>query len=583
MVPYEISDGRGPKRPWPISLLCFLFTGIVFVLQAIPILGIFLMMFMAPLWSVITVNAGFIGLAAEAWTGRVSRLWMIAPLAYFGGYFVAVTLNHHAVDAAMREAAEQARAVLPFPVDRAALVIAGRDWRPLSGIRESLAGDYSIPVVYEFRGPDLGTRWPSLQGRPASHIASRLGAPETCSAIHDTPDYRPYYSESFGRPCVYSAAEDPELPQYHVTLGPARQPFGGWFAHLADPLQISDPSGRTVELLHGRVEILRWLPIPLIGCTLIDEPPEWACHAVFLSDERPLEAGRPTMAQLVARALGLHEYSAAERADAIRLRPGPDFGALSARLQAGALGSLDALLAGRASYPNVEILHARPDLLSPRADAMADELRRLLDNASRVEIYVHDDVRIVQGLIAALAWNDFARVGDKLLYAFLAVPNLSGRTVADNLAARLGDLGPDALPALRRIFTVQASDRPGGLLGLCRLGKPAAGLADRVAAIMAEKKKTVTALFANRKVNPRHQIVDEEIFYWAAYVTLIRMGREDLLEPDREVESYTRGQRMHLVILPPADATALSPDDCMVRPDSPRWPDDGSGLAQQGR
>ena len=125
----------------------------------------------APFWSVVTINAGFIGMAAEACSGRVSPFWIIAPLAYFAGYSVAVVLNHQAVDAAVREMAQrQARADLPFPAAGAALVVDAPSAGPLIGMTQSLVRDYSIPVVYERAG----------RATPFSHIAYRLGAAQTC-------------------------------------------------------------------------------------------------------------------------------------------------------------------------------------------------------------------------------------------------------------------------------------------------------------------------------------------------------------------------------------------------------------------
>ncbi len=516
----------------------------------------------APFWSVVTINAGFIGMAAEACSGRVSPFWIIAPLAYFAGYSVAVVLNHQAVDAAVREMAQrQARADLPFPAAGAALVVDAPSAGPLIGMTQSLVRDYSIPVVYERAG----------RATPFSHIAYRLGAAQTCLTIRQTPSYLAlgYSADLRGDLCVYAAPEDPELPRYDLTLG-AAPPSGAWSAHLLTPVRISDPSGRSVELLRGEAERLPWFPQPVLGCVLDSGAPAWRCDAGFMRETRPLEDRRPE--QLVAGALGLHESSATERAEAIKARPGPDFDAISSQLLADSLAKLDSFLAGQTvsiAYRDVEVLRPRPDLLAPRADAMAEALRRTLDTASGHPAFT-EGLGIVQELLAALGAKDFARVGGKVLDAFVAVPNLRLQMIADNLTFRLGDLGPVALPALQRIFAVQAAYRPGGIVGLCRLGAPAAGSADRVAAIMNEKKKV------------RRQF-GEEAIYWAAYLALDRFGRRDLLDPDIDAGRYAEEERNHFVILPRWDAAALSPDDCMVGQGWPRWPDDGASLAQPGK
>ncbi|UIY23349.1 hypothetical protein LZK76_15880 [Rhizobium leguminosarum] len=64
------------RRYFPISLVGLVVTGGVFVLQAIPFTGIFLMFAFAMAWSIVLVNASMIGVAIEAVVGRVSRLWL---------------------------------------------------------------------------------------------------------------------------------------------------------------------------------------------------------------------------------------------------------------------------------------------------------------------------------------------------------------------------------------------------------------------------------------------------------------------------------------------------------------------------
>ena len=84
---------------FPLSLLAFVGTGVVFLLQLIPDVGIFLMFAMAPLWSVVLINTGFIGIAIEVLLGRVSRLWIILPLGFYAGYWLAATQDHSALQA----------------------------------------------------------------------------------------------------------------------------------------------------------------------------------------------------------------------------------------------------------------------------------------------------------------------------------------------------------------------------------------------------------------------------------------------------------------------------------------------------
>jgi hypothetical protein len=78
----------------PRSLMFFVATGVVYVLQFVPGIGIILMFMGAMFWPIVWINAGFVSLAIEAWIGRISRLWLVAPIAWFGGYYAVAALSH---------------------------------------------------------------------------------------------------------------------------------------------------------------------------------------------------------------------------------------------------------------------------------------------------------------------------------------------------------------------------------------------------------------------------------------------------------------------------------------------------------
>mgnify|MGYP003611168763 FL=1 len=91
---------------WPVSLWFLIAALVVFVLQRIPLTGIFLMLVLAMFWSVLLVNAGMIGIAWEAVSGKVARGWLILPLAYFGGYYMLYAREQFAVRQVSSELAE---------------------------------------------------------------------------------------------------------------------------------------------------------------------------------------------------------------------------------------------------------------------------------------------------------------------------------------------------------------------------------------------------------------------------------------------------------------------------------------------
>ena len=111
----------------PKSLIWFAATGAVYLLQLFPYTGIFLMFALAPFWSVILVNVGFVSLALEALARPRHILWLIAPALYFGGYAGAAYLSHaefDRIDAELHEHNAKAMAAAPqFDHSRNDLVV----------------------------------------------------------------------------------------------------------------------------------------------------------------------------------------------------------------------------------------------------------------------------------------------------------------------------------------------------------------------------------------------------------------------------------------------------------------------------
>src|SRR4051812_31911071 len=109
-------------RAWPKSLLFLVATGVVYLLQVIPVTGFFLMLVLAAFWSVLLVNAAMIGTAVEALSGRVARWWLVLPVAFYGGYFAVVAQDHATLRTLMAAYdAANARVTIPFEPARQAL------------------------------------------------------------------------------------------------------------------------------------------------------------------------------------------------------------------------------------------------------------------------------------------------------------------------------------------------------------------------------------------------------------------------------------------------------------------------------
>lgn len=131
------------RKSLPISLLGLVATGVVFMLQLNPLSGFLMVLLAAIFWPIVLINASMVGVALEAIVGRVSRLWLLLPMMFYGSYWFAASLDH----LALREMTSQyevsnARVVTGFDPARHALVF------EYDGDGGLLTQDFALPVAY---------------------------------------------------------------------------------------------------------------------------------------------------------------------------------------------------------------------------------------------------------------------------------------------------------------------------------------------------------------------------------------------------------------------------------------------------
>ncbi|MCJ2121793.1 hypothetical protein [Methylobacterium sp. J-077] len=359
----------------PTSLLFFAATGAVVLAQLPVIPGAFLMMFAAPYWSVVLVNFGFLGLAVEAATGRVTRLWLIAPIAWFGGYATWAYADHATLSRLRAEIATANDAVrVPFDPARQALVF--EDDAAVRWFVERFA----LPVAYGRDRRYVGS----------SHRATRLAEREICDQFgHDTAKRDAgtdvFYSFS-GRTkspyCTVALPEDPTLPAVTVRRREEQR--------VVDRMPVSEttttitlPDGRSSVLRGGTAAPLGWIPMPVMGCTLNSAGPRWVCFAQFERDDftslQERVPGQTANSSVLMRALGL-AYAAPDDQ-----RPSnPDdlraaIAAATRRVTELETAKLDQVLADPAAQVGslpFESLRGRVDLFLPRLGAMIAAVER---------------------------------------------------------------------------------------------------------------------------------------------------------------------------------------------------------------
>lgn len=76
-----------------------LVAGAIVLLQAIPLVGLVLIMFGGPLWIGVLIHIALIHLTVRATTGKASLLWLAAPLLFYGGGYALHLTSVHAANA----------------------------------------------------------------------------------------------------------------------------------------------------------------------------------------------------------------------------------------------------------------------------------------------------------------------------------------------------------------------------------------------------------------------------------------------------------------------------------------------------
>ena len=303
-------------RALPRSLVFFLVTGIVMLLQMIPIVGIFLMVMLAMFWSVLLINAGMIGIIFEAATHRVSRWWLVLPTVFYGGYY-AVALSEHIMLARLGASYQAANSTISIPFDysRQVLVLRGDNWGDV------LVTSYGLPLQYEATGTTHAT-YRSIRLAPRPMCAriedsdALIEAGFRQNKIYDGSGLSLADRTVDARVCVLTAPGGPKQPTVTAERLEERDLYGSMPIKRVRTFVRAADGGR-FELLGGRAAPLSWFPLPVFGCALVSSVAEWQCDALFWRNIfTPILPGRsyggPDTSAL-AKSLGLMMKAPGER------------------------------------------------------------------------------------------------------------------------------------------------------------------------------------------------------------------------------------------------------------------------------
>lgn len=285
----------------PISIKLFIFTGILYILQLIPLVGVFLMMFAAAWWSIITVNLGFALMIYEVRSKRIPRWCIIFPILYFGGYFTWMSLSHIEYYLLRSDIAKSNQSVqLPFDYQKHALIFI-EDYNSTYGVSEALVQLYDLPIVYR----------KYTENREHAYTADRIAGRLECESKQSSGSK--YWFEDQRKICSIRDSRKPVLPEVRIIPQPKQQGRRVLLPAVYNTIVIQDTLLQKYNITIGVVSLPTLLPMPIIGCGLNSAKSSWECTAEFYrKNEVPIGYGKTHAegeAALIAGALGLKKAS----------------------------------------------------------------------------------------------------------------------------------------------------------------------------------------------------------------------------------------------------------------------------------
>lgn len=455
---------------WPISLWFFVATVVVFLLQWFPLTGIFLMFLLAMGWSIVLVNLGFIGIGLEVIVGRVNPAWLILPVFYFGGYYVAYAADQ-ATLAALRAtyASQNEGQTIPFDQTKQDLLF--------------------VPGKGDFHpGPADMVRRFGLKRAFAGTVVHFIGNKEALDLLRGNEVLRSagVYSSGFFTEGGHSRRLVKDYGQIHAPGQPSRPVVEVHSDEVSSvklllpvrtqEIRIEDATGRKIELRGGAASPLRPFPMPIIGCGLNSGAPSWDCGASFLRSRASISAPGKSFsdgAALIATALGLRPND-----DYASVASGPEVlqavgDAADRKLVDTEFAKLQEMLVNPARDVRdgwFRHLPNRPDVIAPSAGRIFAALHAL----QRSSLAGSENGRNLWRLVAALPDDALARHRPQMIEWLKPGIARPWTEQVGEIYARLDGDDPTEREILLHRLETRRGDLEGRLLAsFCRMGSAA--------------------------------------------------------------------------------------------------------------
>jgi hypothetical protein len=470
------------QRRWPLSVKLLLAVGVLFILQAIPFTGVFLMIVGGPFWSIPLITLAVVVAGIEGLFGRAPRWFVLVPLCWFGAYALLVVREDAALQRLQAEIEQKNAAAPRIPFDPAR--------------HDLLVYGHAIEWLLDRRFPAVYTR---KSIRDGTTEVSRLASGETCRQLAGAGGNRgagdrairvlrvhPAMARRHGlepdpQMCIVTHEEAPTRAIIEVERSRAKTKVASLPVRLTSVTVRGEGIESTIELATARP--LRRFPMLALGCALNSSAPSWDCSWGFLR-QRSIVLGAGTEAAAVAAALGPAGTGSlapsSESSEDVRARATAAAERAAERRRAAFDELLSDPLSVTHKHPLIEELRQEPQ----RLVAVAEQLIGALEAAAAEEArnggqQATKSATIFADLLAKLPDEALRQHGTRIL-ALLDGPFRGWRRSASALTQRLDVFGPAAMPLL---LARLKSDAGGSqisqpvhhaIIALCRMGRDAA-------------------------------------------------------------------------------------------------------------
>jgi hypothetical protein len=435
---YRVLRGLWSAR-WPLSVRILAVVAVLFVLQAIPFTGVFLMIVGAPFWSIPLVTLAVLVAGFEGLTGRARSWVVLVPVAWFGLYALAVMREEAALVTAEAMVADANAAAVAVAFDPA------RQDVVVDEFVDTLLIIHRLPVVYIRPRP----------GRKGAMEAARLAAGSLCETLADRKTgvqvtVRPVpemiaqrHGLGIAAPVCIVSFEEPATRQIiDIRQTRADETVAG--LSVAVTTVSAESAEHRAAVDRASTALLQRFPMPVIGCALNSGAPSWDCFAGFMRRSSVRFGAPEDDADALARILDLSSTPPRPPVAAGNGIILARLAAADARLDRWYADLIERLLSepasGSPSSVDVRQLERDPSRLVPHADRLiaalevADARQRGADETNAAQAIV------LARLLALLPDAVIRRHGDRIL-ALLDGPPGGWQRSARPLLRRTAVLG----------------------------------------------------------------------------------------------------------------------------------------------